>query len=71
VTSDAGTFNDSWENHLKTLQRTLTHLQDNDFAVNPLKCEWGMQETDHCSGCLLMPDGLKPWKKMIEAILKI
>jgi hypothetical protein len=34
---DIGTFNDTWDLHLVSLERVLTHLQDNNFAINPRK----------------------------------
>ncbi len=67
---DIAVFSPDCESHVTTLAQVFERLESSGFAVNPLKCEWATQETDF-PGHWLAPTGPKPWRKKIDAILKL
>ena len=67
---DIGVFTTTWLDHLSLLSTVLGRLDDVGFTINPLKCEWAVQETDFL-GHWLTPNGIKPWRKKVDAILQL
>ena len=67
---DVGIFSNSYEEHMILIRKVVQRLQDAGFKINPLKCEWCVQETDFL-GHWLTPKGIKPWRKKIDAVLQM
>ena len=60
----------TFDDHLKVVDVVLSRLHTNNMKCNPLKCEWFVKETNFL-GFWMTPQGIKPWKKCIDAILKM
>ena len=59
--------NGSFKDHPAVVELVPSRLHKNNMKCNPLKCEWFAKETDFL-GFWMTPDGIKPWKKRVDAI---
>ena len=64
---DIAILNETWDEHVLLVQQVLHRA---GFTINPTKCEWVVNETDFLGHCMT-PDGIKPWRRKVEAILKM
>ena len=62
--------NGSFDEHLELVDKVLQRLADSNLKTNPVKCNWGVRETDFL-GYEMTPDSCKPMKQKIEALLKM
>ena len=61
---------DDYDQHMELVAQVLQRLESAGLKVNPLKCECCVQQTDFLGYCRTM-EGIKLWRKKIEAILKM
>ena len=43
---DIACFSNDFDSHMALLDQVFARLQNHGFTINPLKCEWAVQETD-------------------------
>ena len=67
---DIAVFSNDYDEYMQKVDTLLQRLESTGCKINPLKCEWCVAETDFLD-YWLTPNGIKPWKKKIEAILKM
>ena len=56
--------------HLKLVEKVLQRIAESNLKTNPLKCSWGVKETDFL-GYEMTLTSCKPMKKKIDALLKM
>ena len=65
---DIALFSTSWTHHIDLINMVCTIIEQAGFKVNPNKCDWAKQEVEFL-GYLITPNGLKPLRSKINAIL--
>ena len=70
TTSNIGICFNNFDDHIRATKEVLKRLEENVFMVNPLEFEWAVEETDWLGHCLTLT-GVKPWKKKVDAVLKL
>ena len=65
---DIGIFSTEWTDHMRVLDAVCKRLEEKGFSVNPLKCEFAVQESDFL-GHWLTPTGVKPLRKKVQGML--
>ena len=63
-----GIFSNSWDDHLIVLDKVCKQLENKKFLVKPLKCEFGVKESEFLGHWLTLK-GLKPLRKKIQGII--
>ena len=67
---DVALFSDSCDHHIDLINNICTIAEQARYKVNPNKCDWAKQEMEFL-GYLITPDGLKPLRSKINAILAV
>ena len=66
---DIGICSNSYDDHMCATEEVMKRLNENGCTVNPLKCDWAVQETDWLGHRLTLTE-IKPWKKKVNADFK-
>ena len=67
---DIAILSETWEEHITLVQKVLCRLETAVFNINPTKCERAVDKTDFLGHWMTL-DGIKPWRRKVEAILKM
>jgi RNase H-like domain found in reverse transcriptase/Reverse transcriptase (RNA-dependent DNA polymerase) len=65
---DIGIFSNDWRDHMQVLDLVCKRLESKGISVNPLKCKFGVKQSNFL-GHWLTPRGVKPLRKKIQGIL--
>ena len=65
-----GRFGNTWDEHMEEANEVSHWVKENGFKINLWKWKWDMKETCFLD-YWLTPKGTKPWKKKVDAVLKL
>ena len=62
--------NGTFDEHLVLVDKVLQRITDNNLKTNPLKCNWGVKQTNFL-GYEMTSTSCKPMKNKIDALLEM
>ena len=63
-------YNETIEEHRKTVKEVLQRLHENGMAISLNKCEWEQKQIDYL-GYQISEKGLKPLPKKVQALVSL